>query len=67
MVELDGLIAAVVGTDADPWVPEGHVALWFGDPPCVRKSKGGTGGARPELWTVPEELCLPAADPDVNH
>lgn len=67
LVELDGLLAAVVGTDADPWVPEDHVALWFGEPRAVRKSEGGPGGLRPEVWTVPADLCTPAARPVVRH
>jgi hypothetical protein len=67
LVELDGLLAAVVGTDEDAWVPEDHVALWFGDPQSVRKSQGGPGGLQPELWTVPAEYCTLAADPVVRH
>lgn len=67
LVELDGLLAVVVGTSADGWVPEDHVALWFGDPPCVRRSQGGSGGMRPEVWTVPADLCTPAAGIDLRH
>jgi hypothetical protein len=67
IVELDGLLAAVVGTGDDSWVPEDHVALWFGDPDCVRKSKGGTGGLHPEVWFVPAEYCTPAAEMDLRH
>jgi hypothetical protein len=67
MVEFDGLLAAVVGTSADPWVPDDHVALWFGDAQGVRASQGGAVGRRPEVWTVPAEYCAPADDFDVRH
>lgn len=67
LVELDGLLAVVVGAEGDPDVPEGHIAVWFGDPRCVRKSQGGPGGQRPELWTVPVELFDAAAEPIWKH
>jgi hypothetical protein len=67
MVECDGLLAVVVGTDAESWVPEDHVALWFGDPKAIRKSEGGPGASRPEVWTVPADLCNPTAAFDVRH
>ena len=67
MVELDGLLAVVVGTDEESWVPEDHVAVWFGDPKCVRISEGGSGGMSPELWLVPAECCIPAVVPTVSH
>ena len=38
LVELDGLLAVVVGVEGDPDIPEDHVAVWFGDPRCERKS-----------------------------
>lgn len=66
LVEFDGLLAVVVGTDADEWVPEGHLALWFGEPRAVRKSEGGPGGLRPEVWTVPAEQCIRSAEPVVR-
>ncbi|MEG3439476.1 hypothetical protein V0288_20280 [Pannus brasiliensis CCIBt3594] len=56
-VEFDGLLAVVVGTDGDGRAPEGHVALWFGDPEGQRVSEGGTGGSRPEVLTVPIDYC----------
>ena len=34
LVELDGLLAVVVGVESDAEVPDGHVALWFGEPRC---------------------------------
>jgi hypothetical protein len=67
LVEFDGLLAVVVATDADRWVPEDHVALWFGEPQAIRKSQGGPGGLQPEVWTVPADYCAPAADPVVRH
>jgi hypothetical protein len=67
LVELDGLLAVVVASDAEPWVPEDHVALWFGEPHARRKSEGGKGGLQPEVWTVPAEYCTPAAKPVIRH
>jgi hypothetical protein len=67
LVELDGLLAVVVGIEGDPDVPEEHIAVWFGDPRCIRKSKGGSGGQQPELWTVPVELFVAAATPIWKH
>jgi hypothetical protein len=67
LVELDGLLAVVVGVEGDAEVPDGHVALWFGEPRCRRKSQGGPGRQRPEVWTVPEEYCVPAAGPVYKH
>jgi hypothetical protein len=66
-IEHDGLLAVVVGTDEDGGAPEDHIALWYGDPKCIRTSKGGVGGQHPEVWTVPEEYCTPAAPPNVLH
>jgi len=66
-VELDGLLAVVVGTDLDPWVPEDHVAIWFGEPRTTRSCEGGLGGQRPEIWTVPVEHCTTASEPVVRH
>lgn len=66
-VEFDGLPAVVVGIEGDPDVPEEHIALWFGDPKAKRKSKGGSGNVRPEVWTVPEEYCLPSQEPIYKH
>lgn len=67
LVEVDGLLAVVVGTDADSWVPDGHVALWFGVPKATRKSQGGLGGPQAEVWTIPSDHCIPAQDPVVRH
>jgi hypothetical protein len=67
LVELDGLLAAVVGVEGDANVPEDHVALWFGDPHCQRMSEGGVGGQHPEVWTVPEEYVVSAASPVYKH
>jgi hypothetical protein len=67
LVELDGLLAVIVGIEGDPHVPDDHVAVWFGDPKCTRASQGGSGGMRPEVWTVPAEFLSPAAPPDYRH
>jgi hypothetical protein len=66
-IEHDGLLAVVVGTGDDGGAPQDHLALWYGDPRCTRISKGGTGGQRPEVWTVPAAHCAPASPPDVRH
>lgn len=67
IVETDGVLGVVVGVEGDPDVPEDHVAVWFGDPRCERKSEGGTGGKRPEVWTVPVEYFVAAAPPVLRH
>lgn len=67
LVEMDGLLAVVVGVEGDLDVPQGHLAVWFGDPRCERKSEGGTGGQQPEIWTVPTEYLVAAAPPIWKH
>lgn len=67
LVELDGLLAVVVGVEGDPNVPEEHIAVWFGDPRSERKSKGGPGGKQPEVWTVPADYFVVAASPVWKH
>ena len=67
LVELDGLLAVVVGVVGDLNVPEDHVAVWFGDPRCKRKSEGGAGGKQPEIWTVPAGYLVAAAPPIWKH
>ena len=67
LVEYDGLLAAIVGVPGDPSVPDGHVALWFGEPRGLRKSQGGTGRLCAEVYTVPEDQCLSAAEPRILH
>lgn len=66
MVTMDGHLAAVVGVEGDPDVPEGHVALWFGDPSAQRTSEGGTPKSRADAWTVPTEYCTLVAI-DLKH
>ena len=66
MVTMDGLLAAVVGVEGDPDIPEGHVALWFGDPTATRASEGGAPRARAEAWIVPLESCAHVAL-DLKH
>ena len=69
LVESDGLLAVVVVTEGEAVetdegaekVPDGHVAVWFGDPQARRISEGGLGDAVPVLWTIPEDYCRPAA------
>ena len=67
IIEHDGLLAAVVGTVEDGRAPKDHLVLWYGEPLGTRISKGGVGGQRPEVWTVPAEHCILAASPVVRH
>jgi hypothetical protein len=67
LVELDGLLAVVVGTFEDGMAPEDHLALWFGTPQGRRKSEGGSGGLRAEVSTVPAAYCQHAAAPLIEH
>lgn len=67
LVELDGLLGAVVGAECDPEVPGDHIAVWFGEPWCERKSRGGAAGNQPEVWTVPAEHVVAAAPPVWKH
>ena len=66
-VEMDGLLAVVVATDEHPDVPHEHVGLWFGAPATKRVSEGGTGGANPEVSTVPVEYCTPTSNIEFTH
>ncbi len=66
-IEFDGLLGVVVGIAGEHGVPEEHVAVWFGDPKGKRRSEGGLGGLRPEVWTVPIECCEQAAPPIISH
>ena len=68
-VESDGLLAVVVATEGEEVdtvegtdkVPEGHVAVWFGDPQARRVTEGGSGVSTPEVWTMPADYCRPAS------
>ena len=62
-IEIDGLVAVVVGIDTDYSTPEEHLTLWFGESQMKRVSEGGSGGGAPEVWTVPEVLYSKAAEP----
>lgn len=66
-VELDGLPGVVVGVPGDPGVPEGHLAVWFGDPRVKRVSQGGPGRIPPEVWTIPEDLLRASPPPKWLH
>lgn len=65
--ELDGVPCVVVGVYGDEDVPEDHIAVWFGDPVVISKSKGGKGNVIPEVWTVPEEYFEPGQPPNIRH
>jgi hypothetical protein len=45
-VEVDGLVAVVVGLPGEEDVPEEHVALWFGAP------RGAVLKAKPAAWPL---------------
>jgi hypothetical protein len=66
-VEVDGLLAVVVGAAGDENVPDEHLALWFGDPQGKRLSQGGAGNLIPEVWTVPIDVCRVAQPPSFLH
>jgi hypothetical protein len=57
MVTMDGRLAAVVGVEGDPAVPDGHVAIWFGDAGVGRALEVGSPRSHAEAWTVPAEYC----------
>ncbi len=57
LVEFDGILAAVVGLEGESGVPEGHVALWFGEPQGQRKSMGGRGSLRPIVLSSSRPDC----------
>ena len=65
--QYDGLLAVVVGKPQNGGAPEEHLALWYGEPRCIRKSDGGAGCQHPEVWTVPVEQCIPAPTPIIRH
>lgn len=60
LVVLNGKLAAVVAVGGDPNVPEDHVALWYGV-----EAAGNAGN--PVIWTVPEEYCSLAPNPEFRH
>ena len=64
IVEISGQLAVVVSLSAAGTVPEGHIAVWFGDP---RTHRGDPEGQIPEVWTIPEHLFQKAKDPQVSH
>lgn len=67
MVEIDGLLASVVGLPDGDNVPDEHLAVWFGHPQNKRISEGGSAGSPAEVWTVPEDCCKAAAPPEHKH
>lgn len=66
-VEFDGLLAVVIGTEDDPYIPQEHGVLWFGAPEGKRISQGGIGGAQPEVWLIPEQYCSRGRTPEYLH
>ena len=66
-VEFNNDVAVVVGIAGEADVPDGHVALWFGEVDGFTKAHDGTGGKLPVVWTVPADYCRPANPPDMRH
>lgn len=66
-VEMDGLIAVIVGTADDKDVPEDHVALWFGMPGTIRLTNADHTQTPPEVWTVPISVCSMALPAIFRH
>ena len=71
ILEFDGLPCVVVGLSGQMLsgeeVPEEHIAVWFGVKDAKRKSVGGEGGVRTEVFTIPEEYFEKGPDPTVIH
>lgn len=67
IVEVDGILGAVVQVTGEVGVPDDHVVIWFGEPRGIRISEGGPGRTIPEVWTIPADLCIPARASKVNH
>lgn len=65
IVLLNGVLAAVVGIEGDPGIPEGHVALWYGGSRNVEPSF--TVFEAPLAWTVPAEYCTLAPPIKLQH
>jgi hypothetical protein len=59
LVILDKKLCVVVGTEQDEGVPEGHLAVWFGDT--------AEDGISPEVWTVPAEYFVRAPAAKMKH
>ena len=66
-VELDGLQAVIVATCTDDDIPEGHVAIWFGEPSASRKSETNYSPISPEVWIVPVSACSAGLMPVFKH
>ena len=67
IVEVDGILGAVVQATGEVGVPDDHVVVWFGEPRGIRISEGGQGQAIPEVWTIPTDFCIPAKTAKINH
>lgn len=66
LVLLNGRVAAVVGVEGEPGVPEGHVALWFGDHDAEAKPAVDRSIPHCEAWTVPVEYRV-AVEATLRH
>jgi hypothetical protein len=63
-VRIDGINAVVVGTEEDEYIPEGHIAVFFGSGIAKRESEGGEGNDRPQVWIVPVDVCEDGLEPE---
>jgi hypothetical protein len=63
-VRIDGINAAIVGTDCDENIPKDHLAVFFGSGLAVRESEGGAGSISPQVWIVPIDLCEDGLEPE---
>lgn len=66
-VELNGRVAVVVGVEGEPDIPEGHVALWYGEAQGQDATAGDTGAGPVQVWTVPAEYCGLGPEPIYRH
>lgn len=62
-VRIDGINAVVVANEDDEYIPEGHIAVFFGSEIAKRESEGGEGNDRPQVWIVPIDICEDGLEP----
>jgi len=67
LVESNGLLGVVVGVYGDNYVPEDHIAIWYGSTTTSSSIQKGQGALVPEVWTVPQEYVRLAPNPIMHH